>query len=189
MKRFVVVLCFTLSIALVGAATCHAASFTSSLDFSGDGTDSGHTYQIIRDSPVYSYTQIVTFTPAALQITSAELTLTYSKVNSGGEVWWVDAGGNATSLGRLDSSSGWDTQDFTIPTALFSGISGNTWSLKITFDETTSGSDSFWLDKSVLDGCYTPDPSPGQTPEPGTMLLLGTGIVGLLGFRKKFTRA
>uniref|UniRef100_I2PZZ4 PEP-CTERM putative exosortase interaction domain-containing protein n=1 Tax=Desulfovibrio sp. U5L TaxID=596152 RepID=I2PZZ4_9BACT len=193
MKRFILSICLALSIIALGSISSHAivipGDYSDTVDFYSSGTYDGHTYQTIYDYPDFSYTHTVDFAHPAVDVTSAFLTLTYADVSHSGEVWVVQAGNSKTYLGTLDSTYGWDTETFTIPYALYSSIAGSTWNLLITFDETTSGSDSFKLDKSVLAGCYTYDPcDPGTVPEPATMLLLGTGMIGLLGSRKRFMK-
>ena len=47
----------------------------------------------------------------------------------------------------------------------------------------TTGIHSAW---AVRDGDSTPTPAP--VPEPATMLLLGSGLVGLARFRRKFKK-
>jgi hypothetical protein len=38
----------------------------------------------------------------------------------------------------------------------------------------------------IINGRVSPSPSPSPVPEPATMLLLGFGLVGLVGLRKRF---
>lgn len=195
MKRWSLHACVILVTVLLGSTTAMAGSFSNTVDFSGSGTSKGHTYLSISDSSSYAYTQTVTFDDPILRITNADLYLTYSRVDGYylglGELWLVDGGNNELFLGYLGSTgNSWKTEHFDIPANLYNGVSGTTWSLKITFEENSCFSDSFWLDKSVLTGCYIAAPTPPvtSTPEPGTMLLLGTGMIGLLGARKRLAK-
>ena len=46
----------------------------------------------------------------------------------------------------------------------------------------------FYFDKAIFKAYATDPPATSHTPEPATMLLVGSGLVGFAGFRKKFKK-
>lgn len=127
-------------------------------------------------------------------ITSATLNISAFDVDySDGELDAIYAydDGVQTLLGNLAGGSDiWSYTTFTLSSAFYNDINSG---LDVFMEIDTS--DDGWavtLSKSVLsiDGGTLPNPNPGSTvPEPGTMMLLGSGLVGLVGFgRKRFQK-
>jgi hypothetical protein len=184
---------------------CYANPFTDIKDFFGTGTDDGRTYLELSGSGdpfEYVYSQDIEFTPAAQNINSATLIFSH-KGNSAnnGEAWFITDAGSVFlgTLGISTDSNDWVDQTFDL-SSLFGGISGTiwTWTLQLKLYENTTGTDRVWIDKSVVIGDYSPvhlDSTPNVTgdfssvPEPSTLLLLGSGLVGLVSFRRKLKRA
>lgn len=127
-------------------------------------------------------------------ITSATLNISAFDVDySSGErdaIYAYD-GVTETPLGYLAGGNDiWSYTTFTLGNDFFDDINAGL-QVYMVIDESDKG----WLvtlSKSVLsiDGGTLPNPNPGSTvPEPGTMMLLGSGLVGLVGFgRKRFQK-
>jgi PEP-CTERM motif-containing protein len=201
MKRIVVVLC-AMTLALGAAGTASALPFSSLVDFSGDGTDSGRTFKRISDGNssgfVGAYSHTVNFVPPADSVLDASLTIDYQKVNSQGqgnaEIWLLDLDNlSSTLIGKLDPANDWISKTFVLSPTVFAGVSGSSWTIGFKFQETTNGNDSFELDKSVLSGNYTghvqpPPQRPAAVPEPGSLVLLGTGALGFIGLGRRMKK-
>lgn len=186
------------TIIALGSEASHATSFSNTVDFSGTGTDGVRTYLSIGDETNnnnfdYNYSHNVEFNPAAVKVNSAQIILSHTQNNDNGtnEIW-ILFDGTATSIGRLSNSgNSWVDQTFTLSETLFSAISGGTWSFALDLEESTNANDRFWIDKSILSGDYTPDGAPvdsapvAPVPEPGTMMLLGAGFLGLAIYGKR----
>jgi len=160
--------------------------FSDIIDFAASGTrtvaSDTRTVTTINDDSPFTYTHTVTFSPAALSIANATLALTHTHVSLSGELWTV-TGGTSTFLGLLsESNGGWTTDTFTIPASLYPSFVAGSWSLAVKFTESTSGNDTFDLDKSVLSGNYLANAATvtgTNVPEPSAMFLLGLGLIGL----------
>jgi hypothetical protein len=123
------------------------------------------------------------------------------------DVGLADTGAYASSYATIFSNSSTDPQDASIKwVGSGSSISGDHLYLLVKdgqavapywylFDLTRLGwngidnitLDGFWPDKGALSHVNIYGSAP--VPEPSTMLLLGSGLVGLAAFRKRFNRA
>lgn len=164
---------------------CHALSYTNTVNFDDTGTDEGRTYSEIGDVSslfTFEYSHFFDFDPAALNITSATLTLSH-KGNSAnpGEAWLISGEGNIL-LGELLNSSIWVDQAFPLSSDLFSRFSEDTWELALILKENTTGMDKLWIDKSVVTVNYAP------VSIPSALVLFGSGLLGLVGIGRKRLR-
>ena len=164
-------------------------AFSNIIDFAASGTQTvgsdTRTVTTVNDDSPFIYTHSVTFSPPALSIASATLALTHTHVSVNGELWTV-AGGTSTFLGTLSESNGaWVTDTFIVPASLYPSFIAGSWSLAVKLTESTSGNDTFDLDKSVLSGTYVTGSdtvAATNVPEPSAMFLLGFGLIGLRVF-------
>jgi len=180
------ILSFLILLAAPRIALAVSIPFSDIIDFAASGTrtvaSDTRTVTTINDDSPFTYTHTVTFSPAALSIANATLALTHTQVSLSGELWTV-TGGTSTFLGLLsESNGGWTTDTFTIPASLYPSFVAGSWSLAVKFTESTSGNDTFDLDKSVLSGNYLANAATvtgTNVPEPSAMFLLGLGLIGL----------
>lgn len=164
-------------------------AFSNIIDFAASGTQTvgsdTRTVTTVNDDSPFIYTHSVTFSPPALSIASATLALTHTHVSVNGELWTV-AGGTSTFLGTLSESNGaWVTDTFIVPASLYPSFIAGSWNLAVKLTESTSGNDTFDLDKSVLSGTYVTGSdtvAATNVPEPSAMFLLGFGLIGLRVF-------
>ncbi len=195
--------CIALAVVLIGTGSSFAVPFSTTNNYGGleVGFNSKNTEDGFYSSV---FPQMVAFDPLLSSFNSATLSITYSNVSNGnGEVWaaWgSNTGGVPTpgtthdyfSLGRLTGGSnntqytaGFALSGSQLPTVPPGGL--ETWTLYLAFRETTTGEDRFNLYTINLSGDYNQVPVQNPVPEPGTILLLGSGLVGLAGskLRKK----
>jgi hypothetical protein len=199
-----------LILVLVTSGMASALPFSNTVDFN-QYTYDGVTYDRINDtgnttppgSPGYdfafSYSHTATFNPAAASITDATLTLRHFGNSANSTELWFLWNDSASIISNLSYSAEtyttgpwynqtthwvWVTETFTLPSSLFAGVNGSSWTIAFRLDENTSGEDEYFrVDFSTLSGNYTP------VPEPVSMLLFGTGLIGIGGYaRRRFKK-
>jgi hypothetical protein len=172
---------------LGGTTSAQAILFTNTVDFDESGTYLGETYTEFTGSlftGTRSYYHVLDLDPVGLTLNSAALSITHTgnKSSYNNAELWLALSGNYQYIGVLSQSPlcAWKTDTFQLSSDVLSLMTKtDPWSLEVKLYDPTLWKDSIFLDKSVLSGDYTP------VPEPGSMVLLGTGLMGVLAMRTR----
>lgn len=94
---------------------------------------------------------------------------------------------NAVAYGTTASLGGWSTTTFNLDAAALAALSGTTGFNLLLKVENTATSWAAVIDYASFTLNYEPG-KPNPTPEPASMLLVGLGLIGLAGVRRKLKK-
>ena len=185
MLRKVITIAIT---AIMFALPAQSATITYEKNFSDFciyGTDANllidSKYLVPQGTPVYSTEFILSsgiIESASLSLTqTGNLSMCFATEN------WMLNTSDAELIGNLSQSNilnGWKTDTWQLSQSII-GHMNDSGFLKILFWETTGGVDALFIDKMSL----TTETSAAPVPEPATMFMLGTGILGISALRRK----
>ena len=187
MKKFLMFLCAVMLVfAVTGVAEAVPITFTDTTVFTETGTNLPEDYDdhgwgdvnFIEGSGDYvTWTHYFDFDPAAEEVLSGGLTLwlsddetdTYNPATWEIGIFWAEDG--TWEMGGVDTGTyGYDISASCLDDGTFT----------VTLVSVTG---DFYIDKAELDITYNP------VPEPSTILLMGSGLLGLVGYsRKRFSK-
>jgi hypothetical protein len=149
-----------------------------------DTVDPNQDVELKSINKTYEFTHDITndgFNPSSYTITSASIDLKFYDDNNDG---WLNLQKetvhftfDGSSYGSQEINTG--TSQFSIATQLLQS-DGKIKVLLTLVDNFFGDYGDVYFDKSTLTAQATSTPTP--TPEPGTWVLMGTGLVGLLGY-------
>ena len=180
MKKLLMFLCaVTLVFGMVGSAMALTHTDINDLDvwLGGTGQPNSGTYNWTHATPI-------DFEVPYDVVNSATLTVSATHVNARNETIFVES----RFQGILrDSTWGWSrsgTTEFDIGDIFTTWDNGDPLNVALTYTEVPCWN-SLHLISSTFDLDYDNASCPAPVPEPATILLMGAGLIGLVGYNRK----
>jgi hypothetical protein len=183
MKKFLMFICaVTLVFGMVGTASALPITFTDTTTFTATGTSPAEDFDSRGWGDVdkldgfldfVSWTHHFEFDPPADEVVSGKVTLFLRDDGDKRREYAFGWGEDGTwGLGEVETGSyAYDVATSSLADGSFSILLGSLWG-------------DFYIDRSDLEITYDAS-APAPVPEPSTILLMGTGILGLVAYGRK----